>query len=62
MDTSAVREAVLGNADMLDAVVCILAGRDFLEGWAFKPRDQAMARTEGWIWVVDREHNLRPGR
>ncbi len=62
MDIEAVQEEVLGNADMLDAVVCILAGRDFLKGWAFKPRDQAMARTEGWIWVLDKALCPQPSR
>ena len=55
MDTRAVQDAVLDNADMLDAAVCVLAGRDFLEGWAFQPRDQVTGRTEGWIWVLDIE-------
>ena len=62
MDTNAVQDAVLGNADMLDAAVCVLAGRDFLEGWAFKPRDQVTARTEGWIWVVDNTLCPQTGR
>ncbi|MGH3056148.1 MAG: DUF429 domain-containing protein, partial [Gaiellaceae bacterium] len=46
-DTSSLRE----NADALDAVVCLLAGADFLRGRAMPPPDEAVAKREGWIWV-----------
>lgn len=62
MDTRAGQDAMLGNSDMLDAAVCVLAGRDFLEGRAFKPSDHVTARTEGWIWVADRERRSQSGR
>jgi hypothetical protein len=39
------------NADALDAVVCLLAAKDFLEGRALPPEDSALAVREGWIWV-----------
>jgi predicted RNase H-like nuclease len=39
------------NADRLDAVVCVLAGLDFLTGAAMAPEDLDTARREGWIWV-----------
>lgn len=39
------------NADALDAVVCVLAGVDFLRGEAVPPIDQTAATAEGWIWV-----------
>jgi len=39
------------NADMLDAIVCVLAGGDFLSGEALPPRDMGRAEKEGWIWV-----------
>lgn len=39
------------SADALDAVVCLLAGADFLLGNADPPEDLALARREGWIWV-----------
>lgn len=41
------------NADVLDAVVCVLAGADFLRGLCVEPElDQVKAaKKEGWIWV-----------
>lgn len=35
----------------LDAIVCLLAGKDFLNGAAMEPDDLSTARKEGWIWV-----------
>ena len=40
------------NADALDAVVCVLAGRDFIRGHALSPPDLDEAKREGWIWVA----------
>jgi hypothetical protein len=37
--------------DALDAVVCVLAGVDFLCGNAICPTDMQEAKREGWIWV-----------
>jgi predicted RNase H-like nuclease len=37
--------------DALDAVVCVLAGVDFLRGNAICPTDMQEAMKEGWIWV-----------
>lgn len=45
---------LLGNADVLDATACLLAGLDFLRGQAVPPPDAATARREGWIWVRER--------
>ena len=39
------------SPDARDAVVCTLAGADFLAGRAVAPDDLALARREGWIWV-----------
>jgi hypothetical protein len=39
------------SADALDAVVCMLAGADFLCGAAMPPIERALAEQEGWIWV-----------
>jgi hypothetical protein len=39
------------SADAIDAVVCLVAGADFLEGRAVPPGDLATARKEGWIWA-----------
>ena len=43
-------ERLLQDADALDAVVCVLAGADFLRGDADPPEDSTLARKEGWIW------------
>jgi predicted RNase H-like nuclease len=39
------------NADELDAVACLLAARDFLDGNVIQPANSDVARREGWIWV-----------
>lgn len=39
------------NADVLDAIVCVLSGADFLTGRAIPPSNLDEARKEGWIWV-----------
>ena len=41
------------SADVLDAVVCLLAARDFLLGEAMPPIDRNLAEIEGWIWTRD---------
>ncbi len=45
------RESILNDADCLDAVLCILAAIDFLEGNAVPPINPSLAKKEGWIWV-----------
>jgi predicted nuclease with RNAse H fold len=42
------------SADALDAVVCLLAARDFLQGRAVPPPEQRLAEHEGWIWSAPR--------
>lgn len=39
------------NADALDAVACVLAAKDFLDGKAQPPEDAEVATHEGWIWA-----------
>ncbi len=46
-----VRMAALANDHDLDALICVLAGLDFLVGRAVPPEDRATAEKEGWIWV-----------
>jgi len=41
----------LEDADALDAMLCVLAGADFLAGKAYPPTDHALAKKEGWIWI-----------
>jgi hypothetical protein len=43
------------SADALDAAVCVLSGKDFLESRAMSPRDHALAEREGWIWAAPRQ-------
>lgn len=38
------------DADALDAVVCLLAAKDFVEGQSVSPDDAQLAEQEGWIW------------
>jgi hypothetical protein len=42
--------ALLDNAHLLDAAVCVLAGLDFIRGEAMRPEDKALAEQEGWVW------------
>jgi hypothetical protein len=44
-------ELPVTNDDAFDAVVCLLAGKDFLQGEVYPPADPDQARQEGWIWV-----------
>ena len=39
------------DANALDAVVCLLAAKDFLEGRAMPPTNPRLAKREGWIWA-----------
>lgn len=55
-DFEAVRESAIGNHDCLDALACVVAGMDFLEGKAVRPRQLDVAHREGWIWFRE------PGR
>jgi len=41
----------LEDADALDAMLCVLAGADFLAGRAYHPTNLALAQKEGWIWI-----------
>lgn len=42
--------------DVLDSVVCVLAGADFLAGNVITPNDLSVAKKEGWIWVCPRRY------
>jgi predicted RNase H-like nuclease len=41
----------LADADALDAMICVLAGADFLAGRAYTPTDLSLVQKEGWIWI-----------
>ncbi len=38
---------------LLDAMICVVAGFDFLDGKCLKPDNQSNVQREGWIWVRD---------
>jgi len=42
---------VVDNDNLLDAVVCAIAGADFLNERAVAPDSTRLAKREGWIWV-----------
>jgi predicted nuclease with RNAse H fold len=46
-----------GCADAIDAVVCVLAGVDFLRGVCIEPSDENIVKKEGWIWVCKPKRN-----
>jgi predicted nuclease with RNAse H fold len=61
LDVGAHRALLERSADALDAVVCALAGTDFLEGRAMPPEDLALAKREGWIWAAPSQRGVKPG-
>lgn len=52
---SANKDLIVGSDDVLDAVVCVLAGFDFLRKDVIVPSagELECAVKEGWIWVQD---------
>jgi predicted RNase H-like nuclease len=56
------RSLLRSNADALDAVVCVLAGSDFIRGGALPPPNLDEAKREGWIWVAGMERAGKPLR
>jgi predicted RNase H-like nuclease len=51
IDISENEPELLKNPDVLDAVVCVIAGMDFIAGRVMHPEKSAFAKREGWIWV-----------
>ena len=51
MECAADRTLMAENPDVLDAVLWVLAGVDFLKGDVYFPENGAAAVKEGWIWV-----------
>lgn len=45
---------LIENADVLDAAICLVAGKDFLLGRAMAPTSPRLAKKEGWIWVREK--------
>jgi len=52
------RDVLFTNGHALDAMVCVVAGIDFLSGHARAPDRADLARKEGWIWF--KEPSARP--
>lgn len=52
MAVEAVADEMHSDADVLDAVACLVAAQDFLEGRALGPTSVEVARKEGWIWAA----------
>ena len=55
---------MIESADALDAVICVLAGADFVRGPVYAPEIAALAEREGWIWFAtngdaDSEHGQK---
>jgi predicted RNase H-like nuclease len=45
--------SLIDNPHLFDAVVCVIAGLDFINGQCFLPENPQLAIKEGWIWVRD---------
>lgn len=58
LDLTALGGRLPASADAVDALVCVIAAADFLQGRAPGPEDLATARQEGWIWTAE---PLMPG-
>ena len=52
VDLACGRAEVVAADDALDAVVCALAGFDFVNGKCFTPEDLSLSKKERWIWVA----------
>jgi len=52
LDCRGAEDAAIAEPDCFDALVCVLAGLDFLEGRAIPPASLNVPRREGWIWCA----------
>ncbi len=64
VQNSAHRKLISHDTDLLDAVLCCIAGKDFLQSNCILPPDekQEQVKKEGWIWFYSQnnlssEHN-----
>lgn len=48
-----IRATALAQADVLDAVLCVCSGLEFLYGRVVEPEDDGSLAQEGWAWVPD---------
>jgi predicted RNase H-like nuclease len=49
-DIRTTRDVMIEDANLFDAMVCVLAGADFARGICVEPDDPNLARKEGHIW------------
>jgi predicted RNase H-like nuclease len=49
-DIKTTRDVMVEDANLFDAMVCVLAGADFARGHCVDPPDRDLARKEGHIW------------
>ena len=54
LDLTALGGRLPASADAVDALVCVIAAADFLQGRAPGPEDLVLAQHEGWIWTAER--------
>lgn len=53
MDFSAIDGELPASDDAIDALVCVVAAADFIQGRARPPVDLETAQQEGWIWTAE---------
>lgn len=51
LDANVTRSALLASDHILDALMCVCAGLDFLAGRVHSPPEDLDIKGEGWIWV-----------
>ena len=49
--SEALAKAACADDNVLDSIICVLAGKDFAQGRSIGPSDLDTAKKEGWIWV-----------
>ncbi len=62
IDVGKYAAALESSADTLDAAVCVLAAKDFLDGCALPPVDLGLAAQEGWIWAPPSQPGVKPNK
>ena len=60
IEQQALRKLVEESPHAFDAVVCVMAASDFLQGSCIPVVDMAKAKKEGWIWVF--QHSKEQGQ
>lgn len=57
IQSSSQRELISHDTDLLDSVLCCIAGKDFLQNNCSLPPDEkkGQAKKEGWIWFYSHE-------